>query len=537
VADVTLDPSALERWRRDPASFIAEVMINPETGAPFVLLDAERRFLEHAFQIDADGRLLYSEQIYAAPKKSGKTAFAAMHVLTATLVFGGTHAEGYCVANDLEQAQGRVFAAIRNVVEASPYLRREAQITQNKITFPATGATITAIASDYAGAAGTNPTVSCFDELWGYTSERSRRLWDEMIPSPARKISCRLTVTYAGFADESVLLEELYKRGLELPQVASDLRAGDRLLFYWTHNPVAPWQTEAWLADSRRQLRPNQYLRMIENRFVTTESAFVEMTWFDACVDSSARMMAAAELPVYVGIDASVKHDSTAIVAVHWDRNEGKAYLVWHRIFQPSPDEPLDFEATVEKTILDLRTRFAVRKVVFDPWQMQSTAQRLRARGVAIEEFPQSSLRLTEASQNLFELIKSGNLVMYPDADIRLAVSRAVAKETSRGWRIGKDKQTHKIDVVIALGMAALIAAQQGNMPASYGAGWGWQVDPRTGEIEEERKRRGLPIRRPRVDPLNPNPQSVPCTIDWRALDKPVQEGISRRRIGVRIWS
>ena len=118
-----------------------------------------------------------------------------MHLLVTTLVFGGRFAEGYCIANDEEQAQGRVFQAVRRICEASPHLRREANITANRIEFKATGATITAIASDYVGAAGANPACSCFDELWGYTSERSRRLWDEMIPSPARKISCRLTTT------------------------------------------------------------------------------------------------------------------------------------------------------------------------------------------------------------------------------------------------------------------------------------------------------------------------------------------------------
>jgi phage terminase large subunit-like protein len=46
---------------------------------------------------------------------------------------------------------------------------------------------------------------------------------------------------------------------------------------------------------------------------------------------------------------------------------------------------------------------------------------------------------------------------------MRLAVSRAVAVETGRGWRISKDKQSHKIDVVIALSMAVLgaIKAQE----------------------------------------------------------------------------
>src|SRR5262249_24631901 len=259
----------------------------------------ERNFIEHAFKRDGDGRLIYPEQVYAAPKKSGKTGFAAMHMLTTTLIFGGSFAEGYSVANDEEQAQGRVFQAIRPMLEKSPLLRREGMLKQYRRDFPAAGAAIAAIASDYAGAAGANPTISCFDELWGYTSERSRRLWDEMVPSPARKISCRFTSTYAGFEGESALLEELRNRGHALPRIGPDLYAGDGLLMFWTHTPVAPWQTDAWLAQMRRTLRPNQYLRMIENRFVSTESPFIEMAWFDACVDPGATVPAShPQVPV-----------------------------------------------------------------------------------------------------------------------------------------------------------------------------------------------------------------------------------------------
>ena len=339
-----LNKSGLARWQHDPCAFITEVMVNPETGEPFELLDAERQFFEHAYRTDADGRLIFPEQVYSAPKKSGKTGFAAMHVLTTVLIFGGPYAEGYCVANDEEQAQGRVFQAVRRIVEASPMLKREAKITQSKVEFPETGVTITAIASDYAGAAGANPTISSFDELWAFTSERSRRLWDEMVPPPTRKIACRFTSTYAGFDGESTLLEELHKHGHAQPVIGPDLHAGDGLLMFWTHSPVAPWQTDAWLQQMRGQLRRNQFLRMIENRFVSTDSTFVEMAWFDACVDPNATPeISDKTLPVWVGVDASVKRDSTAIVAVTWDRDAKKARLVWHRIFQPSPDALLDF--------------------------------------------------------------------------------------------------------------------------------------------------------------------------------------------------
>ena len=77
MIDVALDGTTLQRWRSDPISFVEEVLHDPETGKPFVLLDAEREFMRHAFALDDDGRLLYPEQCYGAPKKSGKTTLAA----------------------------------------------------------------------------------------------------------------------------------------------------------------------------------------------------------------------------------------------------------------------------------------------------------------------------------------------------------------------------------------------------------------------------------------------------------------------------
>jgi hypothetical protein len=53
-------------------------------------------------------------------------------------------------------------------------------------------------------------------------------------------------------------------------------------------------------------------------------------------------------------------------------------------------------------------------------------------------------------------------LAVYPDSAIRLAISQAVVVESPRGKRIAKEKQSHKIDVVIALAMAALGAAKEG---------------------------------------------------------------------------
>jgi hypothetical protein len=453
--------------RPDPIVWINAVIRDPETGKPFVLLPAEIAFLEHAFQLNEDGTAKYPELVYSAPKKSGKTGYAAILTLVVTLLFGGNDPEAICAANDLEQSSSRVFAAIKKIIRASPALRDKARITNTQITFPDLGATITAIASEAAGAAGANPVLTVGDELWGFTSESSRRLWDELVPPPTRKAAWRLVVTYAGFSGESSLLEELYNHGIAQLQIGPDLYAGEGQLTFWTHAPVAPWQTPQWYAQMRRSLRPNQYLRLIENRWTTSESAFIDMSEWDSCVDQGLKPIESdRNLAVYVAVDASLKRDSTAIVAVASDGERVK--LVTHRIFQPSPDQPLDFEATIEATIIELCGKFSVQAVRYDPWQMASVSQRLIRLGVPMEEFAQTSGNLTDSSSNLYELIKAQNLSVYADEATRLSISQAIAVETPRGWRIAKEKQRHKIDIVVAIAMACHAAVKQKLVP-----GWG----------------------------------------------------------------
>jgi phage terminase large subunit-like protein len=472
MSDV-LENSALQRWQRDPISFINALIRDPVTEQPFELCDAQKQFFNHCWKTREDGRLLYPEQCFGAIKKSGKTGTAAMHVLTTTLVYGGRFAEAYVVANDFEQAQSRVFAEIKKICEASPLLKRECEIYQSRILFPQTNACIQAIGSDATSAAGGHPCVSSFDELWGFCSERSRRLYEELVPIPSRRISCRLVTTHAGYSGESSLLEEMYNTGLALPKIAPNLHAGNHRLFFWSHEPLLSIQTASWLEQMRETTRPIQFLRQFENRFVTSESSFIDLAAWDRCVDPQLSAVPADMfLPVYIGVDASTKRDSSAIVAVTFDQKTQKVRLVFHRIFQPSQTEPLDFELSIEATLLDLKRRFQIRRLLYDPFQMQASAQRLIKAGVPnVEEYPQTLDRLTATSQQLYDLITGQAFVAYPSEAIRLAISRTVAIEGTRGWRIGKTTQSHKVDVVIALSLACFAAVRaqgESNFDLSY---------------------------------------------------------------------
>jgi phage terminase large subunit-like protein len=307
-----------------------------------------------------------------------------------------------------------------------------------------------------------------------------------MVPPPTRRVACRLTVTYAGFSGESLLLEELHKRGKALPQVGTDLYAGDGLLMFWRHAPIAPWQDEAWLAAMRNTLRPSAYARMITNEFASAESQFVDLSAWDACVvPDLVPLREDQQLQVWVGVDASVKRDSTALVAVSYNKKANVARLVAHRVFTPSASDPIDFEATVAATILEWREKFQLRKVYFDPFQMVSVAQRLQRAGVKVEEYPQTVPNLTAATSNLFDLIQSRSLVLYPDAPMRLAISRAVMHESSRGWRLDKLKRAHKIDVVVALSLAAF-AAVRGQGESSYISDLSWVNGPYEADADAE---------------------------------------------------
>lgn len=391
-------------WRKDPVRFVEDVLVDPLTRLPFVLYEAQKRFLREAFRLDPDGRLTYTDTVFGAPKKSGKSATGAMAAIYLAVVLAGEKGEVYALAADLDQASERVFEAIVRMIQASPILRSIAKITTGRVEIRSTGTFIQAVANDYASFAGGNPSLCIFDELWTFKSERDRRLWEEALPSPVRKISARMVVSHAGFEGEESVLEDLYRRGIQGEEIAPGLYRSDGLLFYWTNESLAPWQNDKHFATARRSLRANQYLRMIENRWVTAESTFIPLDEWDACTDANLHpILTDQTLPIWIGLDASMKHDYTALVATTWD-TDGRVRLVCSRVFKPSPTDPINFEGDIERTVLEWKRAFDLKLVVFDPYQMQGTQQRLTRMGVPMFEYVQSGGNLTEIGQGLLTL-------------------------------------------------------------------------------------------------------------------------------------
>ena len=179
------------------------------------------------------------------------------------------------------------------------------------------------------------------------------------------------------------------------------------------------------------------------------------MDRWDACVNPKHRPpLPDKSVHLYVGVDASVKKDRSAVVSVY--RENGIKKLGPKRFWQPTAEDPMDLEETMEKYLEELYEGYTLQTVKYDPFQFHRSATTLKKKGLPMEEYPQVSSNLTEMGQNLYDLVEYGNIVLYACKDLRYEATCAIAKETSRGLKIMKEKSTQKIDEIVALAMAAL---------------------------------------------------------------------------------
>jgi phage terminase large subunit-like protein len=190
------------------------------------------------------------------------------------------------------------------------------------------------------------------------------------------------------------------------------------------------------------------------------------MDKWDSCVNPQHRSpVPSKSITLYVGVDASTKRDRAAVVSVYRDSDK-KLALGPRRFWQPTPDNPLDLEETIERYLLELAGNYRIGEILYDPFQLHRSATTLEKKGLKMTEFPQTVPNLTAMSQNLYDLIEFGNLKLYQDRELRREATMTVGKETGRGLRIVKEKSTHKIDQIVGLGMACYGASQIKPRPA-----------------------------------------------------------------------
>ncbi|MBA7623769.1 hypothetical protein ES703_31168 [subsurface metagenome] len=445
--EVEYDPFGRD-YKNDIIRYLEDQYYIIETKNPVVLENWQKiRIFEPLFRLNDEGLRRYSLAVIGLPKKNSKSTMASM-VANYFLFQDEPYGEIILTANSREQSSWIIFDKLRKSLQMNQRQLEEVNIYEDVIEVKKTGTIARVIAPNYKTGSGTNPNLVIWDELWAMELDRDRKFWDELTTVPTRKNPLSLIVSYAGF-DEDSLLYELYKKGLA--------KTDEEMFFIWSHRNLASWVTKKYLSGQRERLRPNAYLRLHENRWTSSESAFVSPEMWNACVDDNLRpILPGFEGMLSVGIDIGVSHDSSCVVGVY--RKADRVVLACHKVWIPSKDNPIDIEETVEVYLRELHKKYNVDSFTYDPYQFHRSGISLAREGLPMVEFPQTTDRLVLAGENLYSLIKGRNLSAYKDQEVRNHILKAIAKETPRGFRLVKSKQSDRIDLAIALAMSAVKA-------------------------------------------------------------------------------
>lgn len=488
---------------------------DPVTGrvmppGPIRLAEHQRRIINEALSKDRDGNFKYTTVIYSAPKKSGKSTIASavgLYVADQT-PFGRI----YCLANDGEQANDRLFGPILKCIQLHRQLGGKfADIKPRQYDVVlSNSATIEPVPCDALGEAGAEPTLTLWSELWGFTSEAKRRLWTEMtVPPTLFGRAMRWVETYAGFSGESLLLEQLYhtavteaERHPDFPDLPVYVNHDARTFCYWDTEPRMIWQNEEFYKQEARLLTPIEFQRVHRNQWVSPVGAYIASEMWSACRDDSLQPLTDKRTPVVIGIDAATEGDCAALVAVTRDPKNPSTDIAVRacRIFRPTVGKSLVLEDTVGAVLKEWCQKWNVVCVVYDAFQMMklvqdyrrglvvlSDSERMglnaeqqqaklreiqRAVGVWYYKFNQQSERAI-ADKMLYDMIVSRRVHWAPlsaDQDIwyhegnRETLTRHITQAGatfSKGqMRLVKTSNNTKIDAVVALSMAVKVCME-----------------------------------------------------------------------------
>lgn len=439
-------------YENDVIKFLEEQFFIPETKKPIILESFQKeKILKPLFYGDRP----YTMALIGEPKKSGKSCLAAG--IADWFLFNegirpGENVEVLICAADKEQASWTVFNKLKEAIRMNRKMLMQCDISADRIEIPHRSTVCRVLATDVSGA-GQNADLVIFDELYLYRYESMKDFFEVMTTVPTKPHPLILIVTTAGYEEDTDdLLYSLYSKGMDLK-----VKPDPTFYFWWDDGPEAnrmPWQTKKYLDQQRGRLREATFLRFHYNIWSSNKEIFISKNDLEACIDINLRpALPDKNLRIIVAVDVGLKHDSTGIVAVTKELN--KIRLVNSKKFQGRPGKEVDLEEQVEAYIRKLNNDFNLLEVRYDPYQFKRSAQTLEKEGIKMVEYPQTLDRLTAMSQNLYDLIKGRNLILFNDHDLKKHLLNAQAKESTRGWRIVKRETSKKIDLAISICMAS----------------------------------------------------------------------------------
>ena len=389
---------------------------------------------------------------------SKTTDLAAVAIVL--LLMAEPRSRQYWLASDVDQGK-LAIDAVGGFLDRTPYLR-SLEVQTKRVINPATGSDLVILAADAPSVWGLNPSATFVDEIaqWA-TTAAPKRLWEAVSSAAAKRDDARLVVlTTAG--DPAHWSYKLRQHALKDP--------------LWRVNEVPgppPWMSPVRIAEQERRLPSSSFQRLFQNQWTAAEDRLTNLDDLAACVVLDGPLPPQPGTRYVVGVDVGLRRDRTVACVCHAERLDGRPLsasggmstdadplrgirVVLDRIqvWAGSTDNSVrlsDVEAWLSQAV----DAYNHARIVIDPWQAVGMAQRLRGRGVAVQEFNFTSASVGRLASALHQLLRNRALALPNDEALLDELANVRLRETTPGvYRLDHDPDQHD-DRAIALGLAA----------------------------------------------------------------------------------
>jgi phage terminase large subunit-like protein len=401
------------------------------------------------------------ETLVLIPRGCGKSTLLAAVALWSLLRGRGQQ----IVVGAASREQAGVLFDIARQMAQHPEIAPRVEVTRREIR--TAGGWLKVIAADGPRQHGLILDLAIVDELHAHrTDELYLALRTSMLKRPGARM---VTISTAGARTETPL-GALRERALKLPKVersgALTRAVGDNLaMLAWelpqgaTINDMAAvkkcnpasWVTVDGLREQREAVHELAFARYHANVWTGGEAPWILADMWDGC---AAAPVIEADHNVVVGVDASIRHDTTAVVVVRRDERE-QFHALW-RVWEPTRGQEVPL-AEVESFVRDLAGHFRVLAVVHDPHYFWHARQRLEDEGIPMVEWQHR--RMASATRTLHEVVAHERLRHGGDPVARQHALAAEVKEREFGLILSKTATKEPIDSLSALAMAVEWAA------------------------------------------------------------------------------
>lgn len=395
--------------------------------------------------------------LVSLPRGNGKSGLAAMLSL-AELFAGPMSAEVLVVASDQRQAM-IVFRMARRMIELNPDLAERCHVYQDRIYVPENDSTMIPLPAEPGALHGYDPSLLIVDELHVVTED----VWEACTTAAGKRPeSLTMAISTPAASTDSVMWR-LVKHGREGADKAFHFQefaapdgcdAADREAWR-VANPAmscrSPFLAEDALEAVRKTTREPVFRQLRLGQWVTGVDSWLPHGVFEA-LEAPGRVVLPGER-VVLAFDGSASGDSTALVGctVGPDPHVFTAAL-WEN---PGDKRWRVPRGEVSDRVAELFDLYDVVELAADPWgwrsEIEAWAGRFGESKIIMWNTAHAS-RMAPATDRFYQAVVTGNLSHDGDEALVKHMSHAVAKSTTAGDLISKDKRNspRKIDAAVA---------------------------------------------------------------------------------------